>query len=138
MWAKGVLSGFDDMLPYSVDQAKETESVLSEWRIQLDTLMGWLDWSVWVKCKPACGHEVCVGYLDRVKFLISVFKEICYLPTWPFFGRTFPGFPGGGEGPEWRKPPGRHNIIVTEDEGIDDGWERPEPKCLRRFEPYSF
>ncbi|KAK0465655.1 hypothetical protein IW261DRAFT_1554007 [Armillaria novae-zelandiae] len=112
MWAKGVLSGFDDMLPYSVDQAKEAESVLSEWRTQLDTLMGWLDWSVWVKCRPACGPE-----------------EICYLPTWPFFGRTFPGFPGGGEG---------HHIIVIEDEGIDDGWERPEPKCLRRFEPYSF
>lgn len=64
MWAKGVLSGFDDMLPYSVDHAKEAESVLSEWRIQLDTLMGWLDWSVWVKCRPACGPEVCdVGYL---------------------------------------------------------------------------
>ncbi|KAK0198084.1 hypothetical protein F5146DRAFT_1157592 [Armillaria mellea] len=121
MWAKGVLSGFDDMLPYPLDQAKEADSVLSEWRIQLDTLMGWLDWSVWVKCKPACGPE-----------------EICYLPTWPFFGRTFRGFPGGGEGPEWRKQPGRHHIIVMEDEGIDDGWERPEPKCLRRFEPYSF
>jgi len=30
--------------------------------------MDWLDWSMWIKCKPACG-----------------FEEICYLPTWPFF-----------------------------------------------------
>ncbi|KAG7450793.1 uncharacterized protein BT62DRAFT_917095 [Guyanagaster necrorhizus] len=57
-WAAGVLNGFDEMLPYSLDQGQQTESVLSEWKIQLDTLMGWLDWSGWVKCKPACRPEI--------------------------------------------------------------------------------
>ncbi|KAJ6582496.1 hypothetical protein DFH09DRAFT_1439233 [Mycena vulgaris] len=32
------------------------------------TLIAWLDWSVWVTCRPACGVE-----------------EMCYLPTWPWF-----------------------------------------------------
>ncbi|VDC07251.1 unnamed protein product [Peniophora sp. CBMAI 1063] len=30
-------------------------------------LMAWLDWSVWVKCRPACAIE-----------------EMCVVPTWPF------------------------------------------------------
>ncbi|KZV72417.1 hypothetical protein PENSPDRAFT_604489 [Peniophora sp. CONT] len=30
-------------------------------------LMAWLDWSVWVKCRPACSIE-----------------EMCVVPTWPF------------------------------------------------------
>ncbi|KAG2076603.1 hypothetical protein BDR04DRAFT_1149044 [Suillus decipiens] len=28
--------------------------------------MSWLDWSVWIKCRPACGPE-----------------EVCYLSSWP-------------------------------------------------------
>ncbi|KAI0246600.1 hypothetical protein BJV78DRAFT_1356043 [Lactifluus subvellereus] len=36
-------------------------------RRHVSELMGWLDWSVWVECKPACGPG-----------------ETCYLPSWPF------------------------------------------------------
>jgi hypothetical protein len=33
----------------------------------VDELMSWLDWSLWVRCEPACD-----------------LGEICYLPSWPF------------------------------------------------------
>jgi len=36
----------------------------------VEELMTWLDWSVWVRCEPACG-----------------LGENCYLPSWPFFKR---------------------------------------------------
>ncbi|KAJ7719239.1 hypothetical protein DFH07DRAFT_1009711 [Mycena maculata] len=40
-------------------------------------------------------------------------EETCYLPTWPYF---------------WLNP--------TEGEGEGD-WEKPQPRCIRQFEPYS-
>ncbi|KAF8911202.1 hypothetical protein CPB85DRAFT_1181239, partial [Mucidula mucida] len=66
MWAQGVLAGLDDVVEAPV--AKETPTaLLSEWRTVIDKLMAWLDWSVWITCRPACA-----------------FEEYCYLPTWPF------------------------------------------------------
>ncbi|KAF9653761.1 hypothetical protein BDM02DRAFT_3086829 [Thelephora ganbajun] len=53
---------------------KELERFLTKWQLDITQLMDWLDWSVWLKCKPACGPE-----------------EICYIPTWPWgyrFGRN--------------------------------------------------
>ncbi|KAF5379670.1 hypothetical protein D9615_005756 [Tricholomella constricta] len=47
------------------------ESLLHKWRAEITGLINWLDWSIWIKCRPACG-----------------FEEMCYLPTWPFF-RTY-------------------------------------------------
>ncbi|KAF9003165.1 hypothetical protein BDZ89DRAFT_967608 [Hymenopellis radicata] len=119
MWAEGAKTA----------GAVEDDALLGSWRVQLTALMDWLDWSAWIKCDPACGVE-----------------EMCYLPTWPFFGRTPPRFPGGGApefpggpgGPgHWPHHPGGHGKHFT-DGGADDGWERPQPKCIRRVEPYSF
>ncbi|KAI0298991.1 hypothetical protein B0F90DRAFT_1631770 [Multifurca ochricompacta] len=36
-------------------------------RRHIDELIGWLDWSSWVRCEPGCNTG-----------------EICYLPSWPF------------------------------------------------------
>ncbi|KDQ62996.1 hypothetical protein JAAARDRAFT_168385 [Jaapia argillacea MUCL 33604] len=49
---------------------KESD-IVQKWRGDLSGLMRWLDWSIWVRCKPICGVE-----------------EICYLPTWPFFDKV--------------------------------------------------
>jgi len=37
---------------------KELESLLREWQSDITKLMDWLDWSVWLRCDPACGPEV--------------------------------------------------------------------------------
>ncbi|KAJ7176459.1 hypothetical protein C8R46DRAFT_889407 [Mycena filopes] len=52
------------------------------------------------------------------------FEEICYLPTWPFMG----GGGGPGRGPRPFEPP----------DSDPDEYLRPQPRCLRRLEPYSF
>ncbi|KAG1887216.1 hypothetical protein F4604DRAFT_1720766 [Suillus subluteus] len=31
---------------------------MNDWRQDIQKLMSWLDWSVWIKCRPACGPEV--------------------------------------------------------------------------------
>ncbi|KAF7360878.1 hypothetical protein MSAN_01117500 [Mycena sanguinolenta] len=100
MWAAGVHAGLDPFIPLESDDGHATTlalqdslRVVHDWRADADRLMSWLDWAVWVKCRPACGVE-----------------EMCYLPTWPFFWH------------EGRK---------------DERWERPQPRCIRRFEPYS-
>ncbi|KAF8837256.1 hypothetical protein BDN67DRAFT_983357 [Paxillus ammoniavirescens] len=113
---------------------------MSTWRSDVNRLMGWLDWNVWVKCKPACGPE-----------------EMCYLPTWPI------GFPW----PDWRRRglrpgsaesssgtlTGAHensrtlamkSAAATPEGGWSDmepgpdDWIRPQPRCIRRVEPYDF
>ncbi len=76
----------------SLDHEK-VKILLASWSKSVSDLMEWLDWSVWVRCRPECGYE-----------------EMCYLPTWPYF------FPG----------------IENEEE-----WRRPQPKCIRRLEPYD-
>jgi hypothetical protein len=76
-------------------------------------------------------------------------QEICYLPTWPV------GFPRKGRMPPPPPGPGRPhperltsfdfrtmvmesfaeemwNIIQPE----SDEWIRPQPKCVRRIDPY--
>ncbi|THU84212.1 hypothetical protein K435DRAFT_843773 [Dendrothele bispora CBS 962.96] len=66
------------------------KSLLTIWKTEITNLMSWLDWGVWLKCNPACS-----------------FEEMCYLPTWPFFGR------GGGR---------------------DEGWKDPQPSCMKRID----
>ena len=59
MWAAGVYAGIDPSL-----NTKDSPSILeisqvwSRWGEDLNQLMTWLDWSVWVKCNPDCGPEV--------------------------------------------------------------------------------
>ncbi|KAJ6571101.1 hypothetical protein B0H19DRAFT_937538 [Mycena capillaripes] len=98
MWAAGVHAGLDPLLPREADNTpSENQLVLDAWRMNLSVLMRWLDWGVWVKCRPACGSE-----------------EMCYLPTWPFF---------------WDK--------IDDSDRKDGLWKRPQPRCIRQFEPYS-
>ncbi|KIJ89707.1 hypothetical protein K443DRAFT_615496 [Laccaria amethystina LaAM-08-1] len=117
MWAGGVELGFDT-IPTSPSSSSakldsETATTIRQWKERTEGLMAWLDWSVWVRCRPECGYE-----------------EICYLPTWPFLdGPDWPPLPGpdvhgarmqlGGEGGE-----GRFSV-------------RPTPKCIRRVEPFG-
>ncbi|KAJ3882840.1 hypothetical protein F5051DRAFT_435705 [Lentinula edodes] len=42
-------------------------AVLDAWKLELGNLIQWLDWSVWIRCKPACGEQ-----------------ELCYIPNFPF------------------------------------------------------
>ena len=85
---------------------------------------------------------------------MNVLQEMCYLPTWPV------GFPRKGRGRGRRPPPPPHpdrphperltsfdhrtmvmeslademwNIIEPE----ADEWIRPQPKCVRRIDPYD-
>ncbi|KAE9395978.1 hypothetical protein BT96DRAFT_861389 [Gymnopus androsaceus JB14] len=88
MWADGVregLSGLFDDHPdedmvsdpghseskprdvLSVSNPTWASALLETWKNDLGDLMKWLDWGVWVRCKPACKE-----------------LESCYLPTWPF------------------------------------------------------
>ncbi|KAF8158805.1 hypothetical protein K438DRAFT_1620360 [Mycena galopus ATCC 62051] len=101
MWVAGVHADLDAFIPLDGGINEKTAipnekllAVVESWRANTQGLMAWLDWAVWVKCRPACRVE-----------------EICYLPTWPFFW-----------GPD-RKG--------------DERWKRPQPRCIRRFEPYS-
>ncbi|KAH0832968.1 hypothetical protein J3R83DRAFT_11946 [Lanmaoa asiatica] len=135
MWAAGVYTGLDPLLntKESPDIAEITR-LWDTWTEDLNPLMAWLDWNVWVKCNPSCGPE-----------------EMCYLPTWPV------GFPrmGRGRGPG-RKPPSRPHpetpssfdfrttVMESFAEEVGkaiqpgpDEWIRPQPKCVRRFDPYG-
>ncbi|KAJ7877782.1 hypothetical protein B0H13DRAFT_1631527 [Mycena leptocephala] len=98
LWAAGVHGGLDPLIATEKNATTfEISSIVEGWRADAQALMGWLDWSVWVKCRPACP-----------------FEEICYLPTWPFFWHK-------ASDPDWRNGP----------------WKRPQPRCIRQFEPYS-
>ncbi|KAJ7198832.1 hypothetical protein GGX14DRAFT_469051 [Mycena pura] len=100
MWAEGVIAGLDDALPVhtSGSAAPETDAaaLIRRWTAALGDLMAWLDWSVWVKCRPECGVDG------------PHVQELCYLPTWPFRngpgggeGRHRPGGGGKGNGEVW-------------------------------------
>ncbi|KAJ6620376.1 hypothetical protein B0H10DRAFT_2022650 [Mycena sp. CBHHK59/15] len=129
MWAAGVRAGLDEILsveapashPPETTTDTDTEEervrgVARKWRVDLGNLMDWLDWSVWVKCRPACA-----------------FEEMCYLPTWPFFwmgpdGRTYPG---------GKTSPFSPRLFEGRADGGDEPWRRPQPRCVRRLEPYD-
>ena len=60
MWASGVVSGIDGRLG-GRDSGLDMEAIralTTSWKHGIDGLMQWLDWNVWVKCRPACGPEV--------------------------------------------------------------------------------
>jgi hypothetical protein len=65
MWAAGVRAGLDPLIqiPTPIDSSGhstplDSSAIVESWRTETRTLMAWLDWSVWVKCRPACGDEV--------------------------------------------------------------------------------
>ncbi|KAJ7664777.1 hypothetical protein B0H17DRAFT_1256054 [Mycena rosella] len=99
MWTAGVRAGLDPLIPLpekTTADPRNISRVVDGWRSDARTLMTWLDWSVWIKCRPACGVE-----------------EMCYLPTWPFF--------------YFRQDRDKNEHV----------WKRPQPRCIRMFEPYS-
>ncbi|KAG2366998.1 hypothetical protein BDR07DRAFT_1273059 [Suillus spraguei] len=92
MWAVGAMSGVDILFPMELNEESNIAfEIMVDWRQDIEKLMSWLDWSIWIKCQPACGPE-----------------EICYLPTWPLHGpgpaypHAFVSFETPME--EWRKP----------------------------------
>ena len=71
MWAAGVLAGIDLSLNKQQSlHVAEVAQVHIKWTEDLDRLMAWLDWSVWVKCDPECGPEVRVSR-SNVSFYID-------------------------------------------------------------------
>ncbi|KAH6909344.1 hypothetical protein BKA70DRAFT_1222196 [Coprinopsis sp. MPI-PUGE-AT-0042] len=63
IWAEGEELGLGES-PASLRLANmilDTASLLkvaANWLEEIASLVEWLDWSVWVKCKPGCGEEV--------------------------------------------------------------------------------
>ncbi|KAG2356994.1 hypothetical protein BDR07DRAFT_1421499 [Suillus spraguei] len=133
MWASGVLAGLDTYLPRdSTPDAAQIIRMMDSWRQELSALMTWLDWSVWVRCRPACGPE-----------------EMCYLPSWPInvppesrwprhppYGRYESGDIINTSFPH--SPPLTHELLMQVTSSQDDDWRKPQPKCIRRVAPYGF
>ncbi|KAJ7661249.1 hypothetical protein B0H17DRAFT_953668 [Mycena rosella] len=127
MWAEGAAAGLDDALPVADPVPVNGAALVRRWTEALEGLMEWLDWSVWVKCRPECS-----------------FEEICYLPTWPF--RMMPGSGDGGGGPPGggrgdRPPPGAPGgppgALNGPPAPTEDDYLRPQPRCVRRLGPYA-
>ncbi|KAG1855449.1 hypothetical protein C8R48DRAFT_763502, partial [Suillus tomentosus] len=67
MWASGMIIGVDPLYPPELrPETDHIRTLVGKWKEDVTQLLSWLDWSVWVKCRSACG-----------------FEEMCYLPTWP-------------------------------------------------------
>ncbi|KAG9308769.1 hypothetical protein JVU11DRAFT_11561 [Chiua virens] len=115
MWAAGVYTGIDiKQNTKEVLDAVEINCLQSTWLDDLNGLMGWLDWSVRVKCDPGCSPE-----------LMNNRQEMCFLPTWPF-GFPLEGFPVTGL---------PYEVVITPD---PNKWVRSHPRCIPRFEPFAF
>ncbi|KAG1787940.1 uncharacterized protein HD556DRAFT_1276906 [Suillus plorans] len=110
MWASGMNFGVDAFYPPEQrPEVHHIHTLMGEWKEDVTQLISWLDWSVCAKCRPACGLE-----------------EMCYLPTWPF------GFPTAGAPlqAQW------DSASLWPDPNKGE-WKRPQPKCIRRREPYG-
>ncbi|KAH7928222.1 hypothetical protein BV22DRAFT_216800 [Leucogyrophana mollusca] len=122
MWAKGVMNGLDEYL-WLDDREGDlpravVEGILQDWRTELDGLMTWLDWSVWIKCRPSCG------------------PKRCYIPTWPF-GFPSDKLPMSFPAPELQQPQTLEQFMHLQTGTNFADWERPQPKCIRRVQPYA-
>jgi hypothetical protein len=127
MWAVGVMRGLDTLFPIEVNGQLDINQVMSDWRQDIEKLMSWLDWSVWIKCRPACSPE-----------------EMCYLSTWPTSSprpeRPLPSPrnpPNLTDSPEAqyiadRVGQPKYPTVPAED------WGLPQPRCIRRLQPYGF
>ncbi|KAH9481865.1 hypothetical protein JR316_0006395 [Psilocybe cubensis] len=108
IWAEGMEYGLADPTDKKPPTAFEhSAEIIGRWSKKVENLMAWLDWSHWLRCRPACSYE-----------------EMCYLPTWPFLYSKRP-FPKAdysqdidGEGPD------------------ESNWADPQPMCIRRVEPF--
>ncbi|KAI3613761.1 hypothetical protein WG66_013572 [Moniliophthora roreri] len=123
MWVRGVEAGLHQDEKSDEDEPPRpqvsTARLFDSWRVEVERLMSWLDWSIWLKCRPRCA----IG-------------EICYLPTWPFFRWSTgspPGFPGRGH----RGPP-PHGFAFGGKEQEDADWFDPQPTCHRIIQPLDY
>ncbi|KAH7916573.1 hypothetical protein BJ138DRAFT_1139364 [Hygrophoropsis aurantiaca] len=118
MWAEGVKTGFDiDLWIGARSEAPSitvTRMILDEWSTAINGLMAWLDWNIWVKCKPPCNS------LER-----------CHIPTWPF------GFPHRVSEELMHEPSVLDRLTYSFQEANSTDWRRPQPKCIRRVHPYD-
>ena len=148
MWAAGVSAGIDTSINTNDSpDIVEITHLRDIWAHDLENLMAWLDWNMWVKCNPGCSAEVrpARGYVGW--WLMNLWQEMCYLPTWPV---GFPR-PHRGQTPSTRQDRDRlqserFRTMVTErlaeevghviKPGPDD-WIRPRPRCIRRIGPYD-
>ncbi|KAG1754551.1 hypothetical protein EDB19DRAFT_1626144 [Suillus lakei] len=118
MWASGFIAGVDHFYPPEQrPEADRVRTLMDEWKEDITKLISWLDWSVWVKCRPACGVE-----------------EMCYLPTWPV-GFFLPSEVVDEDHAAPFQPRDSARCGLTPPKG---NGKRPQPKCIRRLEPYSF
>ncbi|TFK69283.1 hypothetical protein BDN72DRAFT_959657 [Pluteus cervinus] len=112
LWAEGKQAGIDPGLPFQ--PSDNWLPMLNRWKAEIDGLMGWLGWSLWLKCRPTCSME-----------------ETCYLPTWPWFKTKPPAiseeaFQGEATG---------HDPDPDLD---DEEWRNPLPRCIRHLEPFDW
>ncbi|KAG5638699.1 hypothetical protein H0H81_010924 [Sphagnurus paluster] len=123
MWAEGVYEGLDPILgqPSSsppVSSPEALENLMNRWRGEIGRLLRWLDWSIWIKCRPACGPEARrypVVIVPGEPHRVLIFQQMCHLP-W--------AFPVSPQVPE----------SISQ---LDKEWVTPEPKCIRRVAPYD-
>ncbi|KAI6105227.1 hypothetical protein EDD16DRAFT_1714026 [Pisolithus croceorrhizus] len=138
MWGLGVSVGVDQFIGTDSEPDVETiQNTIKIWRNDIDELMAWLDWNVWVKCRPECGPE-----------------EMCYLTTWPAGfppPHERPRIPRPGEGGDVPPLPSQSVLDPTPvptdtpvpwqggmaDSGIAGDWQRPQPRCIRRIHPHN-
>ncbi|KAG1905314.1 uncharacterized protein F5891DRAFT_1008756 [Suillus fuscotomentosus] len=137
MWAVGVMNGLDTLFPVELSGDPDVLQIMDDRRQDIEKLMSWLDWSIWIKCRPACGPE-----------------EMCYLPTWPNNapGRRHPRQPPRDPQNSTGAPaevqdladrvgyPPEGSVIADEFSfiGTPEEWRKPQPKCIRRLPPYGF
>ncbi|KAF9073661.1 hypothetical protein BDP27DRAFT_288822 [Rhodocollybia butyracea] len=72
VWVRGVQHGLSKVIGVHRESLSEHSDVsagqlLDIWRTDLEILREWLDWGVWLRCRPVCGEN-----------------EMCYIPTYPF------------------------------------------------------
>jgi hypothetical protein len=58
MWVTGVMSGLDSLFEVESHEEADIVQLFDGWRDDTQKLMSWLDWSVWIKCRPTCSPEV--------------------------------------------------------------------------------
>ncbi|KAJ3783168.1 hypothetical protein GGU10DRAFT_361639 [Lentinula aff. detonsa] len=78
MWAYGMNHRMDTPLSNGSATITPLKTIHERWKQEVDALMLWLDWSVWLKCNPACNPD-----------------EMCYLPISPYL------VPGADPADDW-------------------------------------
>jgi hypothetical protein len=146
MWADGVMGGLDSVIPVERNGEPGVTQIMNNWRKDINNLMSWLDWSVWIKCRPACGPEVEFKIIlcELTGLTIIHLQEMCYLSTWPInFPRPEGPLPSLRDSQNFTNAPDAQ--YVADPVGRPqyptmpaEDWSLPQPKCIRRLQPYGF